>query len=93
MWGKRDLPQGPGLLCSISSSESVICWIHSYRLGGDFWSSVLGKGQRGAWRWAGRKAPPPLYLSSKPCARAARTALPAAAGEQGLAPVSEVSTC
>lgn len=45
--GEKGLPQGPGLLCSISSSESVIRRILSYRLGGEFLSSVLGKDQRG----------------------------------------------
>lgn len=55
------LPQGPGLLWSISSSESVIRWILSYRLGGEFLSSVLGKDQRGVWLWAGRRASPQLY--------------------------------
>lgn len=38
-------PQGPWLLCSISSSESVTLRILSYRLGGEFLSSVLGKDQ------------------------------------------------
>lgn len=59
--GGGGLPQGPGLLCSISSSESVIRWILSYRLGGEFLSSVLGKDQRGLWLWAGRRASPQLY--------------------------------
>lgn len=46
-YGRIYLPQGPGLLCSISSRESVICWILSYRLGGQFLSSALGREQRG----------------------------------------------
>lgn len=58
-----DSPQGPGLLCSISSSESVICRILSYRLGGEFLSSNLGKDQRGAWWWAWRRPSPLLHTS------------------------------
>lgn len=58
--GKGSSPQGPGLLCSISSSEFVICRILSYRLGGEFLSSVLGKEERDGVPWAGRRASPLL---------------------------------
>lgn len=87
----QSLPQGPGLLCSISSSESVTCRSLSYRLGGDFWSSVLGKEQRGAGQGAGRRAWPPL--GDSPCGEGARNALRGGLREQGLASTGVAVPC
>lgn len=73
-------PQGPWLLCSISSSESVTLRILSYRLGGEFLSSVLGEGPGTEWRWAARRASPQVVCQAQ---RMTKSIHPTMFGEQG----------